>query len=77
MLDGIVDPVSYSKGAEARVARGVSGTDEVFARFLSLCDGAAPGRCALAGRSRSAAKRVERLFADTAEGIGCAVRRLA
>jgi pimeloyl-ACP methyl ester carboxylesterase len=64
MLDGIVDPVSYSKGAEARVAGGLAGADEVFDQFLSLCDGAEPGRCALAGGSDSAAERVDRLFAE-------------
>jgi pimeloyl-ACP methyl ester carboxylesterase len=63
LLDGIVDPVKYSKGAEARIASFVSAPDEVFDRLLSLCEGAGPGRCALAGRSRSAAERVKRLFA--------------
>jgi pimeloyl-ACP methyl ester carboxylesterase len=62
MLDGIVDPVSYSKGAEARVARQASGGDEVFAEFLSLCEDAAPGRCALAGGVSSPAERVDQLF---------------
>ncbi len=63
MLDGIVDPVAYSKGAEARIARGISGSDQVFDRFLSLCEGAGPGRCALAGGSETAAERADRLFA--------------
>jgi pimeloyl-ACP methyl ester carboxylesterase len=63
LLDGIVDPVQYSKGAEARSAGGVVGSDQVFAKFLSICDGAGPERCALAGRSRPAAERVRRLFA--------------
>ena len=63
MLDGIVDPVRYSKGAEARVAGDVIGSDEVFDKFLSLCDKAGPERCALARRSRPAAERVKRLFA--------------
>ena len=63
MLDGIVDPVRYSKGAEARVAGDVIGSDEVFDKFLSLCDKAGPERCALARRSRPAAERVRRLFA--------------
>ncbi len=63
MLDAIVDPVPYSRGAEARQAAGVSGADEVFAKFLSLCDAAGPDRCALAGGSRTAAERVDRLFA--------------
>lgn len=63
LLDGVVDPVRYSKGAEARSAGGVSSSDEVFASFLSLCDRAGPERCALARRSRPAAERVRRLFA--------------
>ena len=63
MLDGIVDPVRYSKGAESRVAGDVIGSDEVFDKFLSLCDKAGPERCALARRSRPAAERVRRLFA--------------
>ena len=63
MLDGIVDPVRYSKGAEARVAGDVIGSDKVFDKFLSLCDKAGPERCALARRSRPAAERVRRLFA--------------
>lgn len=62
MLDGIVDPVSYSKGAEARVAGQVAGNDEVFAEFLSLCQQAGPARCALAGGARTAAARADRLF---------------
>ncbi len=63
MLDGVVDPVKYSKGAEARVARNVVAGDGVFDRFLSLCEGAGTERCALAGGVRPAAERVERLFA--------------
>jgi pimeloyl-ACP methyl ester carboxylesterase len=63
MLDGIVDPVSYSRGAEARIAGFVSSSDEVFKKFLALCEGAGPKRCALAGHSRSPAERVKRLFA--------------
>jgi pimeloyl-ACP methyl ester carboxylesterase len=63
LLDGIVDPVRYSKGAEARAAGGVIGSDEVFDKFLSLCDKAGPERCALTRRSRPAAERVRQLFA--------------
>ena len=33
LLDGIVDPVRYSKGAEARVARNVFASDSVFDEF--------------------------------------------
>jgi pimeloyl-ACP methyl ester carboxylesterase len=63
LLDGIVDPVPYSKGAEARVANQAGDPDEVFAELLSLCEAAGPQRCALAGHSRSPAERVNRLFA--------------
>lgn len=64
MLDGIVDPVPYSAGAEARVANQSAGSDEVFARLLALCADAGPQRCALAGHPRSPAERVKRLFAQ-------------
>jgi len=40
LLDSIVDPVPYSKGAEARAASFSSGADPVFANLLSLCDDA-------------------------------------
>jgi pimeloyl-ACP methyl ester carboxylesterase len=63
LLDGIVDPIPYSRGAEARIARGVSGSDEVFAEFLARCEAAAPGRCALAGGPGTAVERIDRLFA--------------
>jgi pimeloyl-ACP methyl ester carboxylesterase len=62
LLDGIVDPVPYSKGAEARVASQASGSDEVFAQLLSLCQKAGPKRCALARGRQTAAQRVKRLF---------------
>ena len=62
VLDGIVDPVKYSKGAEARVGGSVSSSDQVFEKFLSLCEGAGPTRCALAGRPRRPAKLVKALF---------------
>ena len=63
LLDGVVDPVPYSKSAEARVASQAGGSDEVFDRFLSLCARAGQNRCALAGGARSPAEKVERLFA--------------
>jgi pimeloyl-ACP methyl ester carboxylesterase len=50
VLDGVVDPVAWAKGAEARLANGVSSSDAVFERFESLCQAAGPTRCALAGR---------------------------
>ena len=42
MLDGIVDPVAYTTSAEARSVNGASSSDEVFDRFLTLCDQAGP-----------------------------------
>jgi pimeloyl-ACP methyl ester carboxylesterase len=68
VLDGIVDPVAYSRGAEARVARGVAPSDAVFEKFLALCEDAGPERCALAGHARPATERVERLFARLRRG---------
>jgi pimeloyl-ACP methyl ester carboxylesterase len=50
ILDGVVDPVAWAKGAEARLAAGVAPSDEVFERFESLCQTAGPARCALAVR---------------------------
>lgn len=50
VLDGVVEPVAWSKGAEARLANAVSSSDEVFEKFESLCQAAGPSRCALALR---------------------------
>jgi pimeloyl-ACP methyl ester carboxylesterase len=63
LLDGVVDPVPYSKGAEARVASQASGADAVFDQFLALCQSAGPRRCALAGGRQTAAQRINQLFA--------------
>jgi pimeloyl-ACP methyl ester carboxylesterase len=68
VLDGIVDPVRYSKSAEARVAMWSDAADDVFGRFLSLCGGAGPERCALAGGGRSPAERWQRLRARLKRG---------
>lgn len=62
VLDGVVDPVKYSAGAEARVSGFVAGTDEVFDKFLSLCQAAGPIRCALAGRPQTPIEQVRGLF---------------
>ena len=61
MLNGIVDPVEYSKGSEARLAATVRPSDAVFDQFLALCDSAGPERCALAGGRHTAAERFDRL----------------
>ncbi len=63
VLDGIVDPVSWTAGAEARVANAVSPTDAVFREFEVRCQHAGPRRCPLARRQQSAAERTRRLFA--------------
>jgi pimeloyl-ACP methyl ester carboxylesterase len=63
LLDSIVDPVPYAKSAEARNASSASSADPVFANLLSLCQSAGPRRCALAGGRRTAAQKVNRLFA--------------
>jgi pimeloyl-ACP methyl ester carboxylesterase len=68
MLNGLVDPIRYSKSAEARMAMFVSASDEVYNQFLSLCEGAGPGRCALAGGGQTAAERFDRLLARLKRG---------
>jgi len=68
LLNGLVDPVRYSKSAEARVAMFASFADEVFGQFLSLCESAGPERCALAGGQRAPAERWERLLARLRRG---------
>lgn len=62
LLDGVVDVVASTTDAESRVASNAAPTDAVFDRFLTLCDEAGPGRCALAGHGETAAARVGRLF---------------
>ena len=62
MLDGIVNPVEYSRGAEARIANGVSASDEVFDQFLRTCRRAGPRDCALAGGDRTPEQRMRALF---------------
>src|ERR671923_1014062 len=68
LLNGLVDPVRYSKSAEARVAMWASFAGEVFGQFLSLCESAGSERCALAGGERSPAERWERLLARLKRG---------
>ena len=63
LLDGIVDPVAYTAGAESRTVNGVAFTDEVFDQFLALCQSAGPDRCALAGHGETVEQRVARIFA--------------
>lgn len=62
MLDGIVYPPDYVTSSETRSTNDAAGTDEVFDKFLTLCDQAGPDKCALAGHGEPAATRVARLF---------------
>ncbi|HTF10114.1 MAG TPA: alpha/beta hydrolase, partial [Asanoa sp.] len=62
LLDGIVDAVDYTTSAEANSANSVSSADEVFEQFLTLCQNAAPGECALAGHGEPVKERVAALF---------------
>jgi pimeloyl-ACP methyl ester carboxylesterase len=63
VLDGVVDPVTYTRGTEAQYVNELSYSDRAFAGFLALCDRAGPDGCALAGPGATAAARVERLLA--------------
>jgi pimeloyl-ACP methyl ester carboxylesterase len=63
MLDAVIDPMTYTKGAEERFARSVGSADEVFTQFVALCQGAGPARCALANHPGTVAQRVAALFA--------------
>jgi pimeloyl-ACP methyl ester carboxylesterase len=67
VLDGVVDPIAFTTSTEAQIANGVSDSDLVFAKFLSLCHRAGPARCALAGHGPVAA-RVSRLLARLRRG---------
>lgn len=67
VLDGVVEPAAYAKGAEARVASSVAPSDAVFGRFESLCEAAGPERCALASRGPVKAG-IDRLLARLRRG---------
>ena len=62
MLDGLIDAVEYTGGAEARTVGDVAHTDEVFARFRELCQQAGPTGCALARGPETVDQRVAALF---------------
>jgi pimeloyl-ACP methyl ester carboxylesterase len=61
VLDGVLNPVAFTSGAEASIAGSIADADVVFAKFQSLCQSAGP-RCALAGRG-PVAPRVRGLLA--------------
>jgi pimeloyl-ACP methyl ester carboxylesterase len=63
LLDGVVNALAYSNGAESRAANFSGAADEVFHQFLALCESAGPKRCALAGGRQSASQRWARLLA--------------
>jgi pimeloyl-ACP methyl ester carboxylesterase len=50
VLDGLIDPVAFTKSVEANLANSGADTDRVFEQFLSLCQQAGPAKCALAGQ---------------------------
>jgi pimeloyl-ACP methyl ester carboxylesterase len=61
VLDGVMDPVAYTRGTEAGYANQLKHADRGFEGLLRLCESAAPGACALAGK-RPVAQRVEQLL---------------
>jgi len=61
VLDGIVDPVTYTAGREAFLANDTADADLVLRKFESLCQSAGPSRCALAGHD-PVSLRVSRLL---------------
>jgi pimeloyl-ACP methyl ester carboxylesterase len=61
VLDGVVDPIPWTRGIEDTLASFRSDSDLVFRKFESLCQRAGPERCALAGHG-PVKKRVHRLL---------------
>jgi pimeloyl-ACP methyl ester carboxylesterase len=61
-LDGLEDPVNYTRGTAALLARSLKDVDRLFDAFLRNCQRVGPARCALAGQG-SVAKRANRLLA--------------
>jgi pimeloyl-ACP methyl ester carboxylesterase len=55
-IDGVVDPVTYTRSSEAAVASNTFDSDRVFEEFQSLCQSVGPERCALAGDGEVAAR---------------------
>jgi len=62
VLDGVLDPVAYTRGTAANYAHELRFSDRAFAGFLSLCQSVGPARCALAGGG-PVAPRVDQLLA--------------
>ena len=68
VLDGIVDAVEYTTSAETRTANQSASSDEVFAKFVELCESASGRRPSPVivrspGHGETVAHRVARLFA--------------
>jgi pimeloyl-ACP methyl ester carboxylesterase len=66
-LDGVVDPVAYTKGNAPWLASSLASVDRTFDAFLALCQSAGPDRCALAG-SVPAEQRARELLARLRRG---------
>ena len=67
VLDGVVDPVAYTRGTEAGYANQLRFSDRGFEGFLSLCESAGPAGCALAGDG-PVAPRVDQMLAQLRRG---------
>ena len=67
VLDGVVDPVAYTRGTEAGYANQLRFSDRGFEGFLSLCESAGPAGCALAGDG-PVAPRVDQMLAQLRGG---------
>jgi pimeloyl-ACP methyl ester carboxylesterase len=68
LLDGIVNPLRYSKSAEARLTMFSDAADPVMEQFLELCERQGPQRCALAGGPQSPAEQWAGLLARLKRG---------
>ena len=50
VINGLIDPVAFTKSVEANLAGSGADGNRVFEQFLSLCEQAGPEKCALAGQ---------------------------
>ena len=48
-LDGVIDPVAFTRSMEDGLTSGLRDVDEEFDAFVTSCEQAGPSRCALAG----------------------------